>query len=245
MKRIKSRITKKSACIGGGVAVFLAAGVYSYMSVGAWDDLSQRTDAYANQTTSLTSSFFAREGVSSVERRDTIRKMAEAGTLSCTPGNMSQWQASLATGLKIRQAMCYEAIEVRDALATKAASLQEYYQTTDAIAAIIATLAEDNKSVSTKSYTAKLDAVKGVVSELESVDVDNDASITVKAAALAAVKKIESAWTVVIKADTQEDKAAYEKAIKTLSASYKGLDDIAEAAASAYRQATNELIPIE
>jgi len=157
---------------------------------------------------------------------------------------MSGWQTSINKDLKVLQARCYDAITSRDALATRAAAVEEYYQTADTISTGIGALAVDG-NIGAAAYQSRLDAAKKAVGELEAIDAAGDSSIAMKTTAVTVVKKIEIAWTALTKANAQENRDAYEKAVKELNDSYKELDDISKAAASAYVQVTEKLTAIE
>ena len=245
MKRIRPRLSSKRALIAATTAGVAAIGLYVYASVGAWNDISQRTEVYKNQSTALTETFFATGDVSSADRRASVKKMVERGAISCEPGGMSAWQSSFSKELQDRQSQCDQAVKARDALASKAAAVKQYYETIDTITAIVRTLSVPEKSVSPSSYQSQLDRVQSVKSDLDQVDATGDASVSMKKAALTSVGKIESAWNGIIKANKKEDRGAFEKAMKNLTVAYASLGDISKTAKAAYVLVTDELATIE
>ncbi|MES2876358.1 MAG: hypothetical protein V4678_02705 [Patescibacteria group bacterium] len=226
--------------------IIVAAGVYTWQSLAAWQGYESRLLAEKAEYERLKES--AISGDSAKTRLTAIRslddKLRQRSSL-CYMNPFFAWQAVVIPPLKEGVKQCEAEVKQLNLVAMPLSALRQYLDAAEKLQAIVITLAP------TEAFTDKNWAEKGVAqakkvqSDLKKLEVASDTDAgQLKSKALGYADSLVAAWEQLMQANEAKDKTGFITGSAAVVKAYADFTGLADAADTVIKQKVSELMKV-
>jgi hypothetical protein len=229
---------KKWWIVGGvGFFIILALVAYGFWSVKVWQAYETGYTSWHDQLQTQTESALTM-GVATPQAQQSkfaalqhVEEQAAQGQAHCQEHQLFHWQRQFIEDFRSKFDRCATIVEHTAALRQDLTAVTMYLKNESKVVTALRTAADANKEVGDAEWPAVLARWQSANQSIKSLTVEKS-FVPVKQLADDKTTAITVAWSALLQANTDKDKAKYEAATKVLAESYDGLGDITQSSES-------------